>query len=476
MRLLLPFIFNLKVLALLLFSQALSASPDSLSLPYVIIEKITAEGNRKTKTATLLREMEFAEGDTLPAQEFPVILERDRLRLMNLGIFTEASISVTSWSDHGKAHIHIKVTEAWYVYPVPILALSDRNFNVWWNEFNRSFKRINYGLDWTQLNLTGRADALKVKAQFGFTNLYELAYRNPGLNRRRTLGLESSLAYSRAHELSYNTTGNKLDFLRVRESWQIEQILASLTVVSRPKIFKRQAFTLEYRDNRVSDTVATVLNPDYYLNSKTRQRHFSAIYTLEYDYRDIRPYPLKGWRALIEIRKNGLLPSDDLQIMRFFAEWDQYISFNKWLSLELVGKIRTSLPRRQPPWSNNQGLGYGGNLVRGYDYYVIDGLDFGVLRTSWHFRLFEGQFKMGRFMPLKAYRKMPLKLYLAINNDLGWANDPHYAARNPLANRPLYGYGPGLDFVFYYDKAIRCEWSWNDLGEGGFYLRVNTGL
>lgn len=454
----------------------LAAQTDSLAGRFVSVERITVEGNKKTKTATILRELEFVAGDSIPAAELPAALERNRLRLMNLGIFSEASISVAEWGEKGKARLHIRVSEGWYIYPVPILSLSDRNFNVWWNEFDHSFKRLNYGLDWSQLNLTGRADALKAKTQFGFTNYYEVSYRSPGLNRSRTLGLQASLAYSRAHELSYQTTGNKLQFLKVRESWQVEQILASVTLTSRPKLFKSQSFTLEYRDNRVADTVAHVLNPDYFLSGKTRQHHFSAVYSLSFDYRDIRPYPLKGWRALLEIRKNGLLPSDDLQLFRVFAEWDQYFSFNKWLSLELVGKLRTSFPRRQPPWSNNQALGYGGNLVRGYDYYVVDGLDFGVLRTSWHLRVFEGKFNLGRAMPIKAYRILPIKIYLAFNNDLGWANDPHYAARNPLANRLLYGYGPGLDFVMYYDKSIRCEWTWNDLGEGGFFLRINTGL
>jgi len=468
---------NFKILILFFFCPVvLVAQSDSLSETFVRIEKINIEGDKKTKVGTILRELEFAVGDSVPARGLSAVLERNRLRLMNLGIFSEASISVAEWGSEGRVVLLIRVSEGWYVFPVPILSLSDRNFNVWWNEFNRSFKRVNYGLDWSQLNLTGRADALKAKAQFGYTNRYELAYRSPGLNRNRTLGLEASLSYSRAHELSYKTTANKLEFLKVRETWQLEQILASVTLISRPKLFQSQSFTLEYRDNQVADTVAQVLNPDYFLKSATRQRHFSAVYSLTFDYRDIRPYPLSGWRAYVEIRKNGLLPSDDLQIFRAFAQWDQYFFVNKWLSLELVGKVRASLPRHQPPQSNNQALGYGGNLVRGYDYYVVDGLDFGLLRTSWHFRILEDVFHLARFVPIKAFQKMPIKIYFAINSDLGWANDPYYTAANPLTNRPLFGYGPGLDFVLFYDKSIRCEWTWNDLGEGGFFLRINTGL
>lgn len=462
--------------AFLLTLSRLTAQQSMTEYPLLVyIEKITIEGNKKTKRATIVREIKLAEGDTLPATDLPALMESSRLLLLNYGIFTQVNFSVAEWGENGKVKLLLKVTEAWYVYPVPILVLSDRNFNVWWREFDRSFKRVNYGLDWTQLNLTGRADALKVKAQFGFTNQYELAYRSPGLNHKRTLGLESSLSYSRAHELSYKTTANKLNFLKVRESWQIEQILATVTLISRPKLFQSQAFTLEYRDNTVSDTVAKKLNPDYFLNKNTRQRHFSAVYSLSLDYRDFRPYPQKGWRAVVELRRNGLLPSDDLKLFRAFAEWDQYVAFGDWLSLELVGKLRTSFPRRKPPQANNQALGYGSNLVRGYDYYVIDGLDFALLRTSWHLRVFNGEFCLGRFVP-KSYRKLPIKLFLAWNSDLGWANDPHYAALNPLSNRPLFGYGPGLDLLLYHDKSVRCEWTWNDLGEGGFYVRINTGF
>ena len=460
---------------LLGWGTTLNAQSDT-STAWIHIDKIILEGNRKTRPSTILRELKLQAGDSIPAPALAEVLQRNRLLLLNLGIFTEVVFSVQEWTGPGKIILKIKVTEAWFVYPVPILALSDRNFNVWWNEFDRSLKRLNYGLDWSQLNLTGRADVLKVKAQFGFTNRYELAYRSQGLNRGRTLGLEASVAYSRAHELSYKTTRNKLEFLRVREDWQVEQLYAGVTFISRPKLFKSQTFTLEYRDNWVSDTIAKVLNPDFFLNGNNRQRHFSAVYSLTLDYRDFRPYPLKGWRGILELRKNGLLSSDDLQIFRAFAEWDQYFPLNKWLSLELVGKVRTSLPRKKPPQSNNQALGYGSSLVRGYDYYVVDGLDFALLRTSWHCLIFDGNFNLGRIMPAKAYRKLPVRVYFALNSDLGYANDPYYAATNPLSNRPLFGYGPGLDFVFYYDKSIRCEWTWNDLGEGGLYVRVNTGF
>jgi outer membrane protein assembly factor BamA len=456
--------------------QVSLAQPDSIQTSLLRVEHIHVTGNKNTRKATILRELAFTVGDSIPEADLLATLERNRLRLMNLGIFSKAEIVGDTASTTHSITIHIAVTEAWYVLPVPLLSLADRNFNVWWDEFNHSFKRVNYGIDWTQLNPTGRADALKAKAQFGYTNRYEVQYRSPSLNRRRTLGFEMSIAYSRAHEVAYNTIGNKLQFLKIPETWLIEQAYVAATFTARPKYFTTHSLTLEYRDNHIADTIHRYLNPNFFLEGAQRQRHSSIIYGIVLDYRDIKPYPLKGWRAIGELRWNGLLPNDNLHVGRLFGQLDQYVTLAPWLSLEMVLKGRVTYPRRQLPWSNNQGLGYGGNFVRGFEYYVVDGLDFAVVRTSWHFLLLSKAFTLGKLMPVKAYRILPLSIYLAFNTDTGWANDPYYYANNPLANRAMLGYGPGLDVVAWYNKTIRLEWSWNDLGEHGFFLRINAGF
>lgn len=443
---------------------------------WTTVDHISIEGTRKTRHATILRELEFQAGDSLKTADIPALLERNRLRLMNIGIFSKAELHAESGARRNHINIHIRVTEGWYILPVPLLSLADRNFNVWWEEFNHSFKRVNYGIDWTQLNLTGRADILKANAQFGYTNSYGLNYRSPSLNRSRTMGFETTISYSRAHEVAFNTIGNKLQFLKNPDTWLVQQIYLSGTFNSRPGYFNTQSVTLEYRDNRIADTVGRMLNADYFLHGNLRQRHTSLIYGITLDHRDIKPYPLSGWRALGEFRWNGLLPGDDLHVGRLFGQFEKYFPFTKWLSLETIVLGRVSFPRKQLPWSNNQALGYGSSFVRGFEYYVVDGLDFGVMRTSWHFRFLSKEYKLGKFMPIKAYKTMPLQLYFALNTDIGYANDPYYSLGNPLANRVLLGYGPGLDIVAWYDKTIRVEWSWNDLGEDGFFLRINTGF
>ena len=444
--------------------------------PYIYIDDIIITGNRKTKDWIILRELEFASGDSLAVADLPATLERNRLRLMNTGLFSSAQIEMLSVPTPQHLRLEIKLVETWYIYPIPLFELADRNFNVWWKEFNHSLRRVNYGFDLSYLNLTGHADALKVKGQFGFNNRYELGYRFPPFNRQGTIGMQTSVAYSRTHELGFLTDSNKVLFYRNDNQWIFRQAAATANFYWRPKLLTTHTFMLEYRDNRIADTIATALNPDFFLRGNTQQRHFSLVYKFVTDHRDIRPYPLHGWLAVVEVRQNGLFAFDDLHLARLFAEYGHYFSFSKKWSLETAVKGRTTLPRRKPPYYNNQALGYGGSFVRGYEYYVADGLDYAVAKTSLHFNLFDRSFKFGKWMPFKPFKVFPLKVYLAFNNDAGYANDPWYRVNNPISNRWLYGYGFGLDFVAYYDKTARIEWSRNDLGQSGFYIQINTGL
>lgn len=470
-------ILIIKALLLFLPHSELLAQVDTIATPFVYIDSITIEGNRKTRPGLILRELEFAPGDTLATATLGETLERNNLRLMNLGIFNTALINVSDWRKDNHIVLHIKLIEAWYIFPAPIFELADRNFNVWWKEFNHSFKRVNYGFDWTQLNLTGNADILKAKVQFGYSNKYELTYRRPAINRRKTIGFETGISYSRSHEVAYATEGNKLQFHVNRDVWQIIQLSAAGSVLWRPGLFATHRFSLDFRNINAADSIARIFNPNFFLEGATHQRHLSVVYALRMDHRDIHPYPLEGWLFVGELRFNGLLPKDNLRLFRAYAEFAKYFPFwEKRLSLETALRGRVSFPRCRPPYYNNQALGYGGSFVRGYEYYVADGLDFALLKTAFHIQLFNRTFNLGKFMPVEAFRNFPMKIYIALNSDLGYANDPWYGEPNPLSNHLLWGYGFGLDLLVWYNKSCRLEWSWNDLGENGFFLRINTGF
>jgi outer membrane protein assembly factor BamA len=449
-------------------------SPDPAS--FVYIDTITIDGNRKTRPSYILRELEFAAGDSIRQSDLAAVLERNRLRLLNTALFARCDIAVRNWRAGQHVALHIQVAENWYIYPIPVFSLADRNFNVWWKEYDRSLQRVNYGINWVHNNLTGRADQLNAAAQFGYANEYRLTYKRPALNRRQTIGMQASIGYWRTREVAYMTQENKLVFRVTPQDWQLERRSLELGLTWRPGLFTTHSFIAEYRDNRIADSVASELNPAFFLRGQRHQRHASLVYQLGLDHRDIRPYPLNGWLFVLEVRKNGLLPTDNFHLFRTQAEYNRYTSFDQRFSLETAVKGRMTFPRNRPPYYNNQALGYGGNFVRGYEYYVVDGLDFGLLKNSLRINLFNRSFNLDRFVPIDAFKIIPLKLYLTVNSDFGYANDPYYAWNNPLANRVLWGYGIGLDLVAYYDKLARFEWSRNDLGDSGFFLTIKTGI
>jgi hypothetical protein len=456
----------------------LPAQPAAGSDPesFIHIDSVTLEGNRKTRPAYVFRELEFAAGDSIRLADLPELLERNRLRLINTRLFSRVDLGVRHWSAGQHVVIHIQVVEGWYIYPMPVFSLADRNFNVWWHEYDRSLRRVNYGLNWFHRNVTGRADVLKAGVQFGYSNEYDVRYTSPAINRRQTLGFEVGMSYSRRREVAYMTHNNKQLFRVNPDIWQLERRQATAGVTWRPGLYTLHNFVAEYHDNRIADSIATEFNPEFFGHSRNRQRHLSLAYILTRDRRDIQAYPLNGWLAALELRQNGILPSDNFQMFRAQAEYNHYHSFGPRVGMANSVRGRISLPRSRPPYFNNQALGYGQNSVRGFQYYVIDGLDFGIYKNTFRFRLLDHTFDFSRFIPMKAYKVVPLQVYLTLNNDLGYSNDPFYGEGNPLSNRLLWGYGLGLDFIVFNDKVARFEWNWNDLGTGGFYLNINTGL
>ena len=65
-------------------------------------------------------------------------------------------------------------------------------------------------------------------------------------------------------------------------------------------------------------------------------------------------------------------------------------------------------------------------------------------------------------------------VYLNIFADAGYVKDSYYKNSNALSNTWLFGYGIGLDYVTYYDKTLRFEYSINRMGQGGFFINIQA--
>jgi outer membrane protein assembly factor BamA len=442
---------------------------NKLSAQQVTIDSIYFVGHQKTRTSILFRELTLQTGDSITQEELSKVLEVNRLRLMNTGLFTWVKMNLKNWSEKNHANLEVAVQERWYIWPVPIFEIADRNFNVWWDEHNHSLSRANYGLRTSYRNLTGRKDPIQLVVQGGYTSKYSLGYSLPALNRAQTLGMSIATNYAFNRETSVETKGNKLQFFKddlqkVIKSWSV-----GVGFSYRPKLLTVHGFSAGYSNIEVVDTVVRY-NPDYFLNGAKQQRFLVLNYSISFDNRDNKPYPHKGNTSYISISKNGLLRSDNVNNLFISAGISQYIPLSEDWTLEAIVKARTNLMSAKQPYNFSRALGFGSDVIRGYQYYVVDGKDFGILKTVLHYKLLDKAFKFNQWIPNRSFSTLPTQVYTAVGADVGKVNDPFQTVENAFANRLLYGGGVALNIVFYYNLVYQIEYNWNHKGEHALFL------
>jgi hypothetical protein len=121
-------------------------------------------------------------------------------------------------------------------------------------------------------------------------------------------------------------------------------------------------------------------------------------------------------------------------------------------------------------FANNTGLGYGEDVIRGYELYLLDGTDWVLSKSNISLKIFESLVD-NRFMPIRQFKKLDLKIYLRWMTDMGMVYEPTYIEGNDLNNRWLIGYGPAIDFIFFNTVWLNVEYNFNHLGEGGFFIK-----
>jgi outer membrane protein assembly factor BamA len=180
---------------------------------YVAVNRVLIIGNKRTKNSIISRELTLKPGDIVWHADLVDILEKDKRKLFNLHLFHTATIRILD-AGIGSIDLLVEVEERWYVFPIPIFRLSDRNFNEWWENYNHDFDRVNYGLKWYQYNMWGRNHTLLLTAQFGFQRRFEFVYRVPYLNKQQKQGLIFEMDYIDSKNIADSTVNHKLDFFR----------------------------------------------------------------------------------------------------------------------------------------------------------------------------------------------------------------------------------------------------------------------
>ncbi|THH39823.1 BamA/TamA family outer membrane protein [Neolewinella litorea] len=443
----------------------------------VRIDEVLLIGHKKTRPRVVFREMTFGSGDVLAVEDLDFAMGRSYNNLMNTGLFASLEIAYdTAAVASGHTTVTVTMRETWYIYPVPVFSLADRNFNVWWEEQNRSLDRVNIGGKLNYYNFTGQRDKLKLGFTTGYTRSLEASYTFPYLNREGSIGMEVNFGSLRRREQNYLTRNNQQEFYLDPNAFVYQRSQATLSLSYRRKIYVSHSIDLGWRYSRVADTIGRVLNPDFYGGGRVRQKYFRAGYDFRIDRRDVRNYPWKGMFFTAGIAKEGLGIYGERDGLEVHADYRRFIPFGKKFSFNYGVAGKYSLIRTRQPFLENRAIGFGNNGLTGYQFYVVDGLDMLIWRLGVRREIFNTKVDLGKLVFIDAFRYIPIRVLLSLQFNQGIANAPFVDSSNRLNNNLLTGMGASVDFVFFYDMVGGIQYNRNHLGEDGIYLNFMLGF
>jgi outer membrane protein assembly factor BamA len=433
----------------------------------ITIRNIIIDGNNITQRSVILREISVHEGDTLAIDSLPKVLNQNKLRLINISLFTNIEMSL-EYVNKNEADYKIVVSERWYILPKLTFELADRNFNTWWVEENHDLSRANLGLTIYDYNFRGNYEYLAATVQVGYTRKFALSYQVPYLDKEQKFGLGFNASVALSRQTYYATDSNKLLYVTSDNNSDIStQIQAGVSFTYRPAYATRHMLTVSYKDYSVGDTVLK-LNPGYYNNGNSDAKLLELQYRIDLNYVDNWNYPLYGFKlvgyAVSRIGFEGIHAQNYINI-----ETGVFGSpLPRWY-LSAIIRGRLVMPEKQPYYFEG-GLGTQTDYVRGYEYYVIDGSQYGLLRLDLKREIFNKTYQI----PLEYFTTIPLRIYPKIFADVGYIKSNDAGNNSYLGNQLLYSIGAGIDIVTVYDLKIRLEFAYNHLAQNGLYLHLNS--
>lgn len=468
------------------FWLSLLGTPTTDTTPNVVVRQVTFTGNFRTRERIIRREMDIRSGDTLTLQRLDSLLEYDRRKILNTNLFVTVelkqkpvkdTLSLPFYTADGQLisspkiiDLEVLVKEQWYLLAFPVFQLADRNFNEWWYERGRDLSRTIYGVYILHQNLTGNNDRLRLRAEFGFIPRLDIYYSTPYLDKKQKLGMTVGIVRLTNRTLAYRTRADKLVFLGSDDRTR-ERISPYITFTYRPRFYGFHSLSAQYSLTTLSDTI-TKLNPNYLLTGNKHQNYLQLSYSHFFDRRDRVQYPLRGFYYGFLVSRMGILPNDDVKQWEATANYGQFIPLSKKLFFSYGTKVKFSGPALQP-FLQTRGLGYGGDLVRGYELYVIDGQRFALAKTNLRYQLLNRTFNLSKIIKMRQFNTFPLAIYPNLYADFGYVKNQYPELNNSkLANRPLVGVGVGVDIVTWYNFVGHINYSVNHLGEARPYFSV----
>ncbi len=435
---------------------------------YLVVDRISIEGNKVTKENIILRELTFSVGDTLLKRKIFGELADSRNNLNNTLLFN--FVYMDFMPEANRIEVRINVVERWYIWPIPIFEVAERNLPAWLRD--PDFDELNYGLWLNWNNFRGRRELLQFKARLGYKEQYAISYSKPNLDRDQKHGIEIGLNSFRQREVILNTVDDMPVLLKDDGDYLTTSLNPVVTYTYRPGFYLWHRASLAY-----SHLVFTAdsVQQEYQGAQTTGVDWFTLAYQIEYDNRDYKIYPLDGYYIRLSLLRRGLGLIGDFDYGKTYATitGSQHHEIVNRLYFENALKLRLTRDE-ELPYIYRQGLGYD-TYLRGFELYLIDGNSYLISSNNLKYNLLPRKTFNLPLIPWEQFNKIHFSLYSNLFFDFAYVQGKYYNVNgNDLTNQFLFSTGLGIDLLSYYDQVYRLEFTLNSLGEFGVFLHLET--
>ncbi len=424
---------GLLVVSVVFFSCRVSAQTADVRHP--VLGSIVVLGNRTTDAEVILRELTVHVGDTLTREQ----LEYSRTRIYSLGLFNRVDMT---YPPLDTTVLIISVEERWYLFPVPVLGLVDKDW-----------RKVYYGLGLVHFNLAGRGQKFFAGFALGYDPWVAVSYRDPWILGRLEMFSESEIRYSRVRNKSLLSRGDEENFDEIH--YGLSQVLGK----------RFTPFFSAWIDLGFDYVEVTSRRNGRTLSGSGIDRYASVGVGAVFDTRNLKEYPTYGSYSSLMLRKYGLF-FGVLDHVVASVDFRKYVEFSNFLSFGVRGFSAMSIGPRVPNYLHMY-YGYS-NRLRGHFYRIQEGENIFGVAVETRIPIVKEEYLVLNvpFLPPQ-FSTLRLGLYAAVFANAGttWNRGDKIDLRHLPA-----GYGAGLHLLLPYGHVLRAEGAVDEKGSGELYL------
>ena len=397
------------------------------------IRTIIIDGNEKTKEEIILREMNLQIGEEFDELES----ERDRLRILNLGIFNRVEIDAVPTNTG--VILLVSVTEMWYIFPYPIIFRNERDWG-----------RISIGAGLLHTNFRGRREVIDFSFWLGFNPSVRLKYTNPWILGKLKFYSTISIFAKKVRNLSFTAIDSSVNENQIGFNWRIGKRFGHFTYFD---------VNVGYKQLTLSPSL-----PGQTLSTSGKDRIPQLGVSFTNDTRDLWEYPHTGHYLNLWAQKSGLFGSV-VDYFRYGADLRKYYPIG---STTIALRGSTNLSSGTVPVYDQVHFGFLAR-IRGHfkDRFAGENLVLGS--AAFRFPIRKATYHdWGPFQSMGQYgSNFRFGISGAIFVDTGavWLQDEELAKSNFIT-----GWGAGLHFFLPYQNVLRIEYGFDEHWHGQFIV------